>query len=120
MPSSVEIVLEEWLKSPIEYQKELEVLFSNVMSNLIANFALDGLEKKKIGSHRTTMVDLERSKWMQKKGLRYLFNQIQKIESIHLIKYTDDFVFITNDETLVEQLFEKAKSFLVEHGLHLS
>jgi len=51
MPSGTKRILEEWLKSPIEYQRELEVstmgvLQGSVISFLIANFTLDGLEEK--------------------------------------------------------------------------
>lgn len=120
MPSSTEIVLEEWLKNPIEYPGELEVSFRGVISPLIVNFALDGLENTITSGHRTTMTNLKRTDWMQRKGHRYLFNQTQKTESVRLIRYAADFVIITNDETLVERLFEKAKSFLAERGLQLS
>jgi hypothetical protein len=42
------MILEEWLKSLVEYQRELEifamgVLQSNAISPLIAKFILDGL-----------------------------------------------------------------------------
>ena len=120
MPSSTEIVLEEWLKSPIEYQGEFEVSFRGVISPLIVNFALDGLENRITSGHRTTMTNPKRTEWMQRKGHRYLFNQTRKTESVRLIRYADDFVIITNDETLVERLFEKTKSFLAERGLQLS
>jgi RNA-directed DNA polymerase len=119
MPSSTEIVLEEWLKNPIEYQGELEVSFRGVISPLIVNFALDGLENRITSGHRTTMTNPKRTEWMQRKGHRYLFNQTRKTESVRLIRYADNFVIITNDETLVERLFEKAKSFLAERGLQL-
>jgi hypothetical protein len=44
------MILEEWLKSSIEYQGELEIFAmwvrqSNAISFLIANFTLDGLEE---------------------------------------------------------------------------
>jgi RNA-directed DNA polymerase len=120
MPSSTEIVLEEWLKNPIEYPGELEVSFRGVISPLIVNFALDGLENTITSGHRTTMTNLKRTDWMQRKGHRYLFNQTQKTESVRLIRYAADFVIITNDETLVERLFVFSKSFLAERGLQLA
>jgi RNA-directed DNA polymerase len=124
MPSSTGIVLEEWLKSPIEYQGELEVSamgFRGVISPLIANFALDGLENRVTSGHHTTMTDLsKRTEWMERKGHRSLFHQTQKTKSVRLIRYADDLVIIINDEILVERFFEKAKSFLSERGLQLS
>nr|YP_009040961.1 ORF622 [Tetraphis pellucida]AIB08452.1 ORF622 [Tetraphis pellucida] len=125
MPSSTGIVLEEWLKSPIEYQGELEVSAlgfprGDVISPLIANFALDGLENRVTSGHRTTMTDSERTEWMERKGHRSLFHQTRKTKSVRLIRYVDDFVIITNNEKLVERFFKKAKSFLAERGLQLS
>jgi RNA-directed DNA polymerase len=120
MPSSTEIVLEEWLKSPIEYQGELEVSFCGIISPLIMNFALDGLEKRITSRHRTTMTDPKKTEWMRRKGHSYFFNQTRKTESVRLIRYADDFVIITNDEILVERLFAFSKTFLAERGLQLS
>ena len=124
MPSSTGIVLEEWLKSPIEYQGELEVSamgFRGVISPLIANFALDGLENRVTSGHHTTMTDLsKRTEWMERKGHRSLFHQTRKTKSVRLIRYADDLVIIINDEILVERFFEKTKSLLSERGLQLS
>lgn len=120
MPSSTEIVLEEWLKSPIEYQGELEVSFCGIISPLIMNFALDGLEKRITSRHRTTMTNPKKTEWMRSKGHSYFFNQTRKTKSVRLIRYADDFVIITNDEILVERLFAFSKTFLAERGLQLS
>jgi RNA-directed DNA polymerase len=53
MPSGTKRILEEWLKNPIEYQREFEVSAmgvpqGSVISPLIANFTLDGLEEIKL------------------------------------------------------------------------
>lgn len=125
MPSSTRILLEEWLKSPIEYQGGLEVsamgVRGGVIGPLIANFTLDGLEDRVTSGHRTTRTNPERTEWMERKGHRSLFRQTtRKTTSVRLIRYADDFVIITNDERLVERCFEEAKSFLAERGLQLS
>ena len=123
MPSSTGIILEEWLRNPIEYQGKLEVTpmgVHGVINPLIANFALDGLENRVTSGYRTTMTNPERTEWMKRKGHRSLFRQTRETKSVRLIRYADDFIITTNDERLVERFFEKAKSFLAERGLQLS
>lgn len=125
MPSGTKRILEEWLKSPIEYQGELEVSAmgvpqGSVISPLIANFTLDGLEERVTTRQQTAMTNLKRTKWIKGKGHKSLFCQTQKTTLVRLIRYADNFVIIINDERLVEQYFEEAKSFLAEHGLQLS
>ncbi len=83
MPSDTKRILEEWLKSPIEYQGELEVsamgvLQGSVISPLIVNFTLNGLEEKVTTRQQTIMTNLKRTKWIKGKGHNSLFCQTQK------------------------------------------
>lgn len=64
MFSSIEIVFEEWFKSLIEYLGEFEVLFCGVISFLIVNFVLDGLENRIISGYWIIMIDFKRIEWM--------------------------------------------------------
>jgi RNA-directed DNA polymerase len=78
MPSGTKRILEEWLKSPIEYQGELEVSpmgvpQGSVISPLIANFTLDGLEERVTTRQQTVMTNLKRTKWIKGKGHKSLF-----------------------------------------------
>ncbi len=64
MPSGTKRILKEWLKSPIEYQGELEVfamgvLQGSVISLLITNFTLDELEKRLTTRQQTTMTNFK-------------------------------------------------------------
>jgi len=93
------------------------VLQDSVISPLIANFTLDGLEERVTTIQQTVMTNLKRTKWIKGKGHKFIFCQTQKTTSVHLIRYADNFVIIINDERLVEQHFEEAKSFLAKHGL---
>jgi len=61
------------------------------------------------------MTNLNKTKWIKGKGHKSLFYQTQKTTLVRLIRYVDNFVIIINDERLVEQYFEEAKSFLAEH-----
>jgi hypothetical protein len=66
------------LESPIEYQGELEVstmgdLEGNIISPLIANFIIDGLEEKVTTRQHITMTNLKRMKWIKAKGHSSLF-----------------------------------------------
>ncbi len=125
MPSGTKRILEEWLRSPIEYQGELEIsamgiLQGSVISPLIANFTLDGLEERVTTRQQIVMTNFNKTKLIKRKGHKSLFSQTQKTTLVCFIMYADNFVIIINDERLVEQYVEETKSFLVEHGLQLS
>jgi RNA-directed DNA polymerase len=78
MPSGTKRIIKEWLKSPIEYQGELKVfamgvLQGSVISPLIVNLTLDGLEERVTTRQQTTMTNLKRTKWIKGKGHNSFF-----------------------------------------------
>ncbi len=82
-------------------------LEGRIISPLIVNFTVDGLEERvTTKQQQITMINLKWMKWMKGKGHKFLFCQTQKTTLVRLISYVDNFVIIINDERLVEQYFD--------------
>lgn len=82
-----------------------------VISPLLANIALHGLEN-------------HLKEWISDKPIRSrtgtLVKPSRRSETIHVIRYADDFVILHRDKSIVLQAREEVKNFLAPIGLELS
>lgn len=111
MPTDFEHVLKSWLSSGILlnqslYKDEYRVPQGGIISPLIANFTLNGLEKAAFEDViKSVSVDTPGE---GKKTLDLTFG---------LIRYADDFVIILNHSRNLELVKENVKTFLKIRGL---
>jgi RNA-directed DNA polymerase len=82
-----------------------------VISPLLANIALHGLE-----SHL--------KRWISQKSIRNrvgnLVKPSRRSETLHVIRYADDFVVLHTDKEIILEAKEEVKKFLKDIGLELS
>lgn len=119
-PSEYKHVLEEWLNSGIIYKNsDIEYTQSGVpqggiISPLIANFTLNGIEEAAFKNCKKTRPSTEEERNIQKGSWKY------KEIYYKLIRYADDFIIITNDNKYVEQIKTNVYKFLEERGLEIN
>jgi RNA-directed DNA polymerase len=95
--------LQQWLtagymEAHAFYPTEARTPQGGIISPVLANLALDGLE------------DLLKQRYPRRQGLK-----------VHLIRYADDFVITCGERTvLIEEIRPLVKAFLAERGLQLS
>ena len=115
MPTNFEHVLKSWLKAKIFTQGENDseeltsgVSQGGIISPLIANWTLNGLEK---------------AAFQNVAGSMYLQNEkkekIKRDISRNLIRYADDFLVITTSPK-TETIFNNIKLFLEQRGLQMN
>ncbi len=115
MPQGFEHILDSWLSArildrTIFYQSEYGVPQGGIISPLIANFTLNGLESA-----------------FEKGSINYVqvkdpLTNIKKTFEIkqNLIRYADDFVIIINHDRNLELIQNNIQHFLKERGLELN
>lgn len=114
MPTGFEHVLKSWLSSGVLFNQSLYkdaygVPRGGIISSLIANFTLDGLEKAAFKDViKSVSVNTPRE---GKKTLDLKFD---------LIRYADDFVIILNHSRNLELVKENVKIFLKIRGLQIN
>jgi RNA-directed DNA polymerase len=111
MPYRCEHILKEWLNCGILENKIFQIRESGVpqggiISPLIANYTLNGIEK----------AVFEDTKNYIPTSTGNSYTDITK----QLIRYADDFIIITNTETVVDKIMENLNKFLQERGLQLN
>jgi RNA-directed DNA polymerase len=114
MPTGFEHVLKSWLSSGVLlnqslYKNEYGVPQGGIISSLIANFTLDGLEKAAFKDViKSVFVNTSRE---GKKTLDLKFG---------LIRYADNFIIILNHSKNLELVKENVKIFLKTRGLQIN
>ena len=104
-------IMMKMLKAKIIYQGKTEIsdegtLQGSVLSPILSNIALNGLEK---------MVKKE-SLLIHKK----LYKKYKRNINVHVIRYADDFIIIGPSKKFLKSLEYKLKDFLKERGLEIS
>lgn len=114
MPTGFEHVLKSWLSSRVLinqslYKNEYGVSQGGIISSLIANFTLNGLEK-------AALKDVIKSVRVNtpKQG-----NNTLNL-TFGLVRYADDFVIILNHPRNLELVKENVKMFLKKRGLQIN
>lgn len=113
MPTGFENVLSSWLSSGMIdrnglYQNEYGVPQGGVISPLIANFTLDGLET-------VAFKDVKKSVTVTKLGKKKVLDL-----TFGLIRYAYDFVIITNHPRNLSLIKTNVKAFLATRGLQIN
>lgn len=113
MPTGFENILSSWISSGIIngsglYKDEYGVTQGGVISTLIANFTLDGLEA---AAFKGVTKSVAVTKQGEKKVLYLTFG---------LTRYADDFVIITNHPRNLSLIKTNVKTFLVTRGLQIN
>ena len=108
-------LIKQWLKSGVFDNKQLSNTVEGtpqggVISPLLANIALHGMEKRLIEFAKT--IDLKDKKGNQKSWQN-------KIKSLNLIRYADDFVILHEDIKVVLQAKVVIQEWLNQVGLEL-
>jgi len=114
MPTGFEHVLDSWLSSGVLVYKSLHkdeygVPQGGIISPLIANFTLNGIEKaafQKVVKSVSINVPEERKKTLELTS--------------GLVRYADDFVIILNHPRNLGLVKENVKTFLNERGLRIN
>lgn len=111
MPFRCEHILIEWLKSEI-YDKDIFIINDSgvpqggIISPLIANFTLNGIENAVFeGTKKFIPCKTNKS-----------FNNVMN----NLIRYADDFVIVTNTMLIIPKIIENLNNFLMIRGLTLN
>ena len=123
IPRKYKHVLTAWLKAPTYYQNEISSVLSgfpqgSVIGPSLANFTLNGLEDV-AKPRQSTKVDLEKKDYLKSKGEIYNDGNsiIRKSIKTSVVRYCDDFIIVTNDESEVPLIMERIINFLSERGL---
>jgi RNA-directed DNA polymerase len=114
MPTGFEHVLESWLRSGVLegssfYLNEYGIPQGGIISPLIANFTLDGLETEasKEAKKSVTITDSNNNK----KVLELTFG---------LVRYADDFIIVLNHPRNLELIKKNVEKFLNIRGLQIN
>jgi len=114
MPTGFEHVLKSWLSSGVLinqslYKDEYGVPQGGIISPLIANFTLNGLEK---AAFKNVIKSVSVNTSGQEKKTLYL--------TFGLIRYADDFVIVLNHPRNLKLVKENVKMFLKKRGLQIN
>lgn len=107
LPNEGYVRVEQWLKAgyienEVHYDTEEGTPQGGIISPVLANLALDGLEKVLLREFGKTDSDCS-------------------INKVHLVRYADDFVISgTSKELLEKRVLPLVKTFMAERGLELS
>jgi RNA-directed DNA polymerase len=114
MPTGFEHVLESWLRSGVLegssfYLNEYGIPQGGIISLLISNFTLDGLETAAFKGFKksVTINDSENNK----KVLELTFG---------LVRYADDFIIVLNHPRILELIKKNVEKFLNIRGLQIN
>jgi group II intron reverse transcriptase/maturase len=108
-PEEYKHILVSWLATGLIYKEEYEFsetagTHGGIISPLIANFVLNGLETKAFENC---------------KGSISIDGKVKEIK-IGLIRYVDDFVILVNDERNIDIIEANIQNFLSDRGLTLN
>ncbi|MDJ0719334.1 MAG: group II intron reverse transcriptase/maturase [Prochloraceae cyanobacterium] len=108
--------IKAWLKSGIKDGKELfpseeGTPQGGVISPLLANIALHGLE--------TSIKDWITTKNILRRNGQRMIGKKEKMKSISVIRYADDFLIIHKDLEIIREATEITKGWLTQIGLEL-
>ena len=114
MPTGFEHVLESWLRSGVLegssfYLNEYGILQGGIISPLIANFTLDGLETAASKGVKKSVIITDSNN--NKKVLELTFG---------LVRYADDFIIVLNHPRNLELIKKNVEKFLNIRGLQIN
>jgi retron-type reverse transcriptase len=141
MPKNYEHLLKILLKTPIIYEDKIinentrcGLIQGGIISPLLANWTLDGLENimknciKSKTNHpwNSYFFPLGKEEFLEKKGLlKNLSTRAEKEKrgsrnTISIVRFADDIIIVTNNQELTSIIMSNLNSFLKDRGLSLS
>lgn len=125
-PKKFRFILRDWLEEKIEFQDNISTNLNgfpqgSIIGPSLANFILNGLESA-IKPSKATRLSLEKKKWVESISMKPLIKNgpAKIIVSNSIVRFTDDFIIVTNSLEEVPFIKKGVEKFLFERGLKIN